>query len=994
MKKLLITLKNYFILKKNNIFDEKFYLKKYPDVRKADVDALWHFVAKGLYEKRWPNDLINWNDYYVKNNLSIKDMLKFFEKNKKTEINEITLCKNTIDYSFKKEDFSEIPLVSIIVLTHNGENYIKNLFKYIRENTLYPNFEIIVVDNASSDNTLSFLQKNIYNFKLKIIRNYDNKSFSIANNEAVNLAEGEFLLFLNNDVIPLKGWLCELVKECLNNPKAGSIGSKLIYPNKKNFAFSCKIQHVGIAFKYEGDFYRPYNIGNGQNINNFNEKAKRAALTAACLLVRKDKFLEVGGFDENYEYGYEDVDLGLKLLQKGYENIYIPTSILYHYEFGTQEKDGNNEIRKRRLNNMKVFQKKWHIFIKKKYWEEKINNKNFLFSEKPLHIAFAVSNKGENVAEGDYFTALELANEFKNFGWEISFLSRKHGEWYNINDNIDILITLIDSYDLTKIKLSKKIITIAWARNWFDRWVKNKSFYLYDFIFASSKKACEYIEKHSGKKAILFPIATNEKRFLKKDENIDNDFFECDYCFTGSYWNDNRDIINKLNPNKLPFKFHIYGKNWEKFDKFKPYYKGFVFYKEMPKVYSNTKIVIDDANRVTKPFGSVNSRVFDALASGVLVITNGKLGSLELFNGKLPYYETSEELEKLLNLYLNNEDLRLKKIKELQKIVLQKHTYYERAKFFKNFLKEIFIKKSIVINIAVPKWEVANEWGDYYFAKSLKKYLERIGYRVLLQILPEWENNNLFEDVVLVLRGLNKYNLKNYHFNIMWNISHPNKIGKHEYSSYDYVYIASIYWSKHVRKVVKKDNISYLLQCTDPEIFKPIDIKEDIDILFVGNSRNVFRKIIKDLLPVKYTVYIFGSLWEKFIDSKYIKGKNIPNEKLFIYYNKAKIILNDHWDDMREKGFISNRIFDVSACRKFIITDNVKDINEIFGDSIVSYDGTRNNLLFLIDKYINNNELREEKAKQAYKIVLTFHTFEHRVKEINNMLKKYCYYEE
>ena len=712
------------------------------------------------------------------------------------------------------------------------------------------------------------------------------------------------------------------------------------------------------------------------------------------MLVGKKEFLDVGGFDEKYIYGYEDVDLGLKLLKHGYKNIYVPTSILYHYEFGTQSKDSNRSIRERRLNNIKHFQKKWHIFIKKRYWDEKIHNKNFLFAEKPLHIAFAVSNKGKNVAEGDYFTALELAKEFEKFGWQVSFLSRKHNEWYDLKDDIDILITLIDSYDLRKIKTSKKIITIAWARNWFERWVKNKSFEDYDFIFASSKKACEYIEKNSNQKAILFPIATNLERFSKKIFDKD---FECDYCFTGSYWNDKRDIIDNLEPSKISFKFHIYGKNWEKFNKFKPYFKGFVKYEDMPKVYSNTKIVIDDANRVTKPFGSVNSRVFDAIASDVLVITNGKLGSQELFDGKLPYYENSKELEKLLSYYLNNENERLKKVRELKDIVLNNHTYFHRAKFFKNFLEDVFIKKSIVINIPVPSWNVANEWGDYHFAKSLAKYFERKGYRTKLQILSDWNDKNLFDDVILVLRGLSKYKNKNYHFNIMWNISHPDEIDNYEYSSYDYVYIASLFWSKHVKNILSKMNVSTrvdsLLQCTDPEIFKPLDVKEDIDILFVGNSRNVFRKIVKDLLPCKYQVYIYGTLWEKFIDSRYIKGKNIPNSELFKYYNRAKIILNDHWDDMKEKGFISNRIFDVSACKKFIITDEVRDLEKVFGKSIVTYDGTRENLLNLIDEYIENKKLRDLKAKDAYEIVLNNHTFKHRVDKIDNMLKQKCYYE-
>jgi GT2 family glycosyltransferase/spore maturation protein CgeB len=985
-------IKHYFLLKRNKIFDEKFYLTKYSDIRKADIDPLWHFVTKGYKERRWPNNRINWDDFYNGDyNRNIRELINYYNDYLNSNKIKISCSYNNNNYIFDKNEFKEFPLVSIIVLTRNGEEYIKNLFKYIKENTFYPNFEIIVVDNNSTDNTLKFLKENPYNLKLKIIKNKINKSFSVANNEAVKLAEGTLLVFLNNDVVPLKGWLCELVKEYLNNPNLGSAGSKLIYPEKIGFSNSCKIQHVGIAFRFEGDFYRPYNIGNGENIEKFNKKVKRAALTAACLLVEKNKFLEVEGFDENYIYGYEDVDLGLKLLQKGYENIFVPTSILYHYEFGTQNKDSNEEIKNRRLNNIRHFQKKWHIFLKKKYWKEKINNKNFLFSEKPLHIAFAVSNKGKNVAEGDYFTALELGEEFKKFGWRVTYLSRRHNEWYNLSEDIDILITLIDSYDLRKIKSVKKVITIAWARNWFDRWVKNESFNYYDFVFASSKKACDYIKKYSQKEAILFPIATNANKFTNKifDKN-----FECDYCFTGSYWNDKRDIIEKLNPSKLPFKFHIYGKNWDKFDKFKPYFKGFVPYEDIPKVYSNTKIVIDDANRVTKPFGSVNSRVFDALASGVLVITNGKLGSLELFEGKLPYYETKEELESLLKLYLNNENLRREKVKELKNIVLTQHTYAKRAEFFKQFLIDIFLKKSIVINVPVPKWDVAKEWGDYYFGKSLKKYFERKGYRVLLQILPQWEEANLYEDVILVLRGLNRYNLKNYHFNVMWNISHPDKIGKNEYDSYDFVYIASNYWSKHVKKVLNNsEKIAPLLQCTDSEIFKHIDIEEDIDILFVGNSRNVFRKIIKDLLPIKYNVYIYGTLWEKFIDLKYIKGKNIPNEELYKYYNRAKIILNDHWKDMKEKGFISNRIFDVSACKKFVLTDEVKGLEEIFGNSIVSYDGTREDLLEKIDLYIYNKSLRMEKAAKAQEIVLKYHTFDKRVNEIDRMLKNRCYYE-
>ena len=142
-----------------------------------------------------------------------------------------------------------------------------------------------------------------------------------------------------------------------------------------------------------------------------------------------------------------------------------------------------------------------------------------------------------------------------------------------------------------------------------------------------------------------------------------------------------------LNPESIEYTFKVYGKNWEKVEKFKDYYQGFIEYAKLPYLYASTKIVIDDANIATKKYGSVNSRVFDALASGALVITNGELGAKETFNGLLPYYHSKKELHDQINYYLTNEEVRMAKVKELQKIILQNHTYTQRAKSLKNVLK-------------------------------------------------------------------------------------------------------------------------------------------------------------------------------------------------------------------------------------------------------------------------------------------------------------------
>lgn len=328
-----------------------------------------------------------------------------------------------------------------------------------------------------------------------------------------------------------------------------------------------------------------------------------------------------------------------------------------------------------------------------KFGSSSKNSKSTQYSEysspeKTLKVAFVVTETGSGASAGDYFTAMELGEGLKKFRWEITFLSKKGPEnWYNVKKDVDILISLLDTYDPRKIKSqNSSLVKIAWPRNWFDRWVLNPGFSNYDIILASSSKAADYIENKTRIKPFLLPIATNSTRFNGSVKP--NAKFLSDYCFTGSYWNDPREIMEFLEPESIPYKFNLYGKNWEKVDKFKKYYKGFINYSDIPKVYASTKIVIDDANRATKDFGAVNSRVFDALASGTLVLTNGEIGAQETFNGKLPVFKSKKELNELLNYYLDNEKERMEKIKVLQKYVLENHTYFNRAHKLKEILKK------------------------------------------------------------------------------------------------------------------------------------------------------------------------------------------------------------------------------------------------------------------------------------------------------------------
>jgi GT2 family glycosyltransferase/spore maturation protein CgeB len=880
------------------------------------------------------------------------------------------------------EEFgSDAPLVSIIILNRDGLIHLEKLFRNFQENIEYPNYEIIVVDNASTDDSVIFLEE--LPLKVKIIKNTENRSFSVANNQAAEEARGEFLLLLNNDVEPTYGWLNQMMQAALRSGDVGVVGAKLVYPYQEKHPFPFKIQHMGIAYHEEDGFIKPYNLGEG--LEPFdpesNEEQVRAGVTAACMMVRKELYQDVGGLDEGYLYGYEDVDFCLKLYREGYKSIYCPEALLFHHEFGTQKGENRRDIRDRRIKNRKLLSQKWGRWLPKQFLYDKLNNQR-VFCERPLKVAMVVSETGEDASAGDYFTASELGECFLKLGWEVTYLSRiGPGNWYYVPGDVDVLISLLEVYDPGKIRCDNKLlIKIAWARNWFERWFNNPSIKKFDLIFASSTTACNFITEKTGKKTFLLPIATNPERF--NDSISAREEYQSDYTFTGSYWDDPRDIIEMLDPYSLPYTFKLYGKNWEVFEKFKKYYQGFLNYSNLPEVYASTKIVIDDVNRGAKSFGSVNSRVFDALATGTLVVTNGAVGAEETFQGLLPVWNSAEELHSLIEYYLENDAVRKKKVHQLQEFVLENHTYQNRAGTFKEVLEQEYVfKRKITIKIPAPKWKVVQEWGDYHLAVGLKKELEMKNCEVLLQVLPEWDSGDGDCDAVIVLRGLSKYTPKKQHFNIMWNISHPDNVEIEEYNLYDQVFVASDYWAGEIMKSTSVP-VEPLLQCTDPELFYSEPTGEyQNELLFVGNSRKVFRKILKDLLPTDKDLAVYGTHWKKFINQKHIKGEHIPHPELRKAYSSCKILLNDHWHDMRGKGFISNRIYDGFAAGAFIISDDVHGAGDVFGDALVTYN-SREELNSLVDHYLEDESERAQKANNGQDIVLNYHTFQIRVKRI------------
>ena len=240
------------------------------------------------------------------------------------------------------------PKVSIIILNWNKLDYSRNCIASIEGNTSYPNYEIILFDNGSSElGTEEFLS----GVKRKVIRSPQNLGFAKGNNRAAAASDGDLLLFLNNDTVVHNNWLETMISMLHADPKCGIVGSRLLYPDNT-------IQHIRVAFDHRGNCVHPFKRYPA-DIPEALRPAECEAVTGACMLMRRETFSRVGGFDEGYLHGSEDIDLCLKVRTQGLKVMYCPDSVVTHYEQVSLKAKGPHFKKKTTRANRKLFIKRW-----------------------------------------------------------------------------------------------------------------------------------------------------------------------------------------------------------------------------------------------------------------------------------------------------------------------------------------------------------------------------------------------------------------------------------------------------------------------------------------------------------------------------------------------------------------------------------------------------------------------------------------------------------
>ena len=258
-----------------------------------------------------------------------------------------------------KYDIPQKELVSIVICTKDHIDDLKKCVDSILEKTTYPNYEIVIVENNSTEReTFDYYETLSRHDRIRVVTwksEVPEFNYSAINNFGVAQSRGKYVLLLNNDTEVISPeWLEEMVMYAQRSD-VGAVGVKLIYPDET-------IQHAGIGIgllTLAGHYHRNFPRSHPGYMGRLSYAQDVSAVTAACVMLRRDVWDKVGGLDETFKVAFNDVDLCMRVRRAGYLIVFTPFAELYHYESKSRGLDIAPEKRARFLGEVERFQKRW-----------------------------------------------------------------------------------------------------------------------------------------------------------------------------------------------------------------------------------------------------------------------------------------------------------------------------------------------------------------------------------------------------------------------------------------------------------------------------------------------------------------------------------------------------------------------------------------------------------------------------------------------------------
>jgi GT2 family glycosyltransferase len=249
------------------------------------------------------------------------------------------------------------PRVSIVIPTHNGLALIQACVASVLGKTDYPNYQVLIVDNRSDEPAvLEYFESLKSDSRIRILRDDRPFNFSALNNRAVNEADADLVALVNNDTVVITPeWLTEMVGLAMQ-PGVGAVGARLWYPDDT-------IQHAGVILGIGGIAGHAHRRASKTDPGYYSRAALTqsiSAVTAACLLIRREIYRQAGGMDEdNLQVAFNDVDFCLRVRALGYRNVWTPFAELYHHESATRGYEDSAVKRRRFEREIAYMRKRW-----------------------------------------------------------------------------------------------------------------------------------------------------------------------------------------------------------------------------------------------------------------------------------------------------------------------------------------------------------------------------------------------------------------------------------------------------------------------------------------------------------------------------------------------------------------------------------------------------------------------------------------------------------
>jgi GT2 family glycosyltransferase len=349
---------------------------------------------------------------------------------------------------------SSAPRVTILIPVHNNWSVTFRCLMALQRNFDTTHYEVILIDDASTDATVEFT-RNLRG--IRVLRIEKNVGFLHAVNLGAKFAKGEYLAILNNDTEPLSGWLDNLTTVLQSDKSIAVAGSKLIYPDGSLQEAGCQIFRLGNA----------WNLGRGSNAElpqyQFNREVDYCS--AAAILVRHEFWTTIGGFDSHFAPAYcEDADLGLAAWENGYRVVYVPSSCVIHYEGlsnGTSTSTGVKRFQEINTKKMKI---KWQMTLSSHWKDEGIPRLEFSRDSRGIIVVIDHILPSHHRDSGSLRT-IRLCKLLQEAGWHVVLAAQFYDS--SLQDIERLRMSGIEVYEdiselFSSLESRKKRVKLFW----------------------------------------------------------------------------------------------------------------------------------------------------------------------------------------------------------------------------------------------------------------------------------------------------------------------------------------------------------------------------------------------------------------------------------------------------------------------------------------------------------------------------------------------------